>query len=135
MNRKTSGDKPTLRVVDPLFADYGPVAAGPQQRHSWRSPAGKLFARIEFDAADRLFDQRASGAAWRLLVEIDRLILAQRGRNPVRLYSPRLRRLGLTHHTRRRALQQLVKAGLVEIELDRRGLSPWVRHLGYPVQR
>lgn len=140
MNRKNGNGKPTLRIVgaedrvDPLFTDYGPVAGA--STHSSRRPSSpQLFARVYLDDADRLFKHRASGAAWRVLVEIDRLILAQRNRNPVRLYSPRLRRAGLTRATRKRALQQLVKAGLIEIEQNSRGLSPWVRHLGYPVQR
>jgi hypothetical protein len=136
---KKSG-KPSLRVVgsnnntDPLFADYGPAVGG-LTHHPRRSPAVRLFARIYFDDADRLFTYRASGAAWRLLVEIDRLILAQRGRNPMRLYSPRLHRAGFSRATRKRALQQLIKAGLIEIEQDSKGLSPWVRHLGYSVRR
>jgi hypothetical protein len=135
------GDKPALRVVgsndnvDPLFADYGPAAGAPPPGRVRRPLASRPFARVYLDDADRLFDHRVGGAAWRLLVEIDRLILAQRNRNPVRLYSPRLRRLGLTRATRQRALRQLVKAGLIEIEQNSRGLSPWVRHLGYPVQR
>jgi hypothetical protein len=139
--RKPGSGKPTLRIVrpddaanDPLFADYGPVAEVPKSR-ALRPLASKPFARIYLDVADRLFEHRVSGAAWRLLVEIDRLILTQRSRNPVQLYSRRLRRLGLADETRRRALRQLTKAGLIEIQHNDKGLSPWVRHLGYPTRR
>jgi hypothetical protein len=122
--RKPGDSGPSLRVVgssddaDPLFADYG--LAGAPKGQSRRPLASKPFARIYLEDADRLFGHRVSGAAWRVLVEIDRLILAQRNRNPVRLYSPRLRRLGLRDHARQRALRQLVKAGLIEIEQTKR---------------
>jgi hypothetical protein len=141
VSRKNDNGRPTLRVVsskddadDPLFADYGPAAGAPKGR-ARRPLADKPFARTYLEDADRLFEHRASGAAWRLLVEIDRLVLAQRGANPVRLYSPRLRRIGLTAHLRQRALRQLVKAGLVEVTQNSKGLGPWVRHLSYPIQR
>jgi hypothetical protein len=137
--KKPGGRKPSLRLVgsgadDPLFADYGPITGAPKGS-SRRPLAMRPFARIYLDDADRLFNDRVSGAAWRLLVEIDRMVLAQRGRNPVRLYSRRLRRLRLISGMRQRALQQLVKARLIEVTPNSGGLGPWVRHLGYPVQR
>lgn len=138
---KNGSGKPALRVVssndnagDPLFADYGPTTGGPKGQ-ARRPLASKPFARIYLDVADRLFEHRVGCAAWRLLIEIDRLVLTQRGRNPVLLYSRRLRTLGLADKARHRALRQLVKAGLIEVRLSNRGLSPWVRHLGYPVRR
>ena len=100
MSKKPAGGRPTLRVVgpeddvDPLFADYGPAAGAPKDQ-ARRPLAAKPFARVYLDVADRLFEHRVSGAAWRLLIEIDRLVLTQRGRNPVLLYSRRLRNIGL----------------------------------------
>ena len=140
MSKKSAGGRPTLRVigpeddVDPLFADYGQAAGAPKDR-TRRPLAAKPFARVYLDVADRLFEHRVGGAAWRLLIEIDRLVLTQHGRNPVLLYSRRLRNIGLADHTRLRALRQLAKAGLIEVKSSNRGLSPWVRHLGYPIRR
>jgi hypothetical protein len=62
------------------------------------------------------------------------MVLTQGGKNPVLFWSPRLRALGLTTHTRQRALQNLKAAGVVKVEQRGRGLSPWVTHLWYPLQ-
>jgi hypothetical protein len=75
---------------------------------------------------------RISGPAWAALIELDRMVLAQRGKNPVRFWSPRLRAAGLVRGVRTRALRQLAAAGVVEVEWGKRGLSPLVRHLWYP---
>jgi hypothetical protein len=60
------------------------------------------------------------------------MVLAQRGKNPVRFWSPRLRAAGLVRGVRTRALRQLAAAGVIEVEWGKIGLSPLVRHLWYP---
>jgi hypothetical protein len=130
MNNK--GGRPPLRVVknDMFLDDDGrdPLAG------SRRRSETKLFARVPYDLALKLWRRRVGGAAWMLLVEIDRLILSHRGQNPVRLYSPRLRAAGLTYSARARALRQLEAAGAIKVERRGKGIGPLVWHLGYPRQ-
>jgi hypothetical protein len=94
----------------------------------------ETFARILHDHALELYRHRIGDAAWIVLIELDRMIFAQRGKNPVLFWSPRLRAIGLTAHTRRRALQNLEKAGVITIEGRGNGLSPRVTHLWHPFQ-
>jgi hypothetical protein len=96
-----------------------------------RQRAVETFARIPHERAYALYRHRVSAAAWVLLVELDRLVLKARGRNPVLLWSSALRDLGVTHNTRARALRELEAAGAVRIEKRGRGLSPMVTHLWY----
>jgi hypothetical protein len=91
------------------------------------------FARLPYDLAFGLY-KHVGGAPWIVLVELDRMILSQRGKNPVIFWSPRLRALGLTKHTRARALRQLEAAGVIKVVQRERGLGPWVTHLCYPLQ-
>jgi hypothetical protein len=99
-----------------------------------RDRSVETFARIPHDRALALYRYKLSGAAWLVLIELDRLILKQRGKNPVRFWSPRLRAVGLVTRTRMRALCQLEAAGVIKIEQKGNGLSPWVTHLWYPCQ-
>ena len=94
----------------------------------------ETFARIPHDKGLALCKHKLSGAAWVLLIELDRLVLKHRGQNPVKLVSARLRATGLKDGNRRRALQQLVAAGVVLVEQRGHGLAPWVTHLWYPRQ-
>jgi hypothetical protein len=97
-----------------------------------RSRSAETFARIPHDRALELMRHNIGGPAWVVLIELDRLILKARGRNPVRFWSTRLRAAGLTRHTRTRALRQLEAAGVIKIEQRGKGLSPMVTHLWYP---
>jgi hypothetical protein len=99
-----------------------------------RSRITETFARIPHDRAIELYRHKIGGPAWVVLIELDRLVLKQRGKNPVRFWSPRLRAAGLIARTRMRALRQLEAAGVVKIEWRGKGLSPWVTHLWYPLQ-
>jgi hypothetical protein len=94
----------------------------------------ETFARILHDRALELYNHRIGGAAWITLIELDRMILAQRGKNPVLFWSPRLRGAGLVAHGRAKALGQLEAAGAVKVESRGRGLSPWVTHLWHPLR-
>jgi DNA-binding MarR family transcriptional regulator len=127
--------RPKLYVVgqDPgdVFNDLGKLRtdlAAPLRRQR----TNETFARIPHDRGLELYRHRLSGTAWAVLIELDRLILKASGRNPVRFWSPRLREIGITQHTRTRALRQLEAAGVIKVEQRGKGLSPWVLHLWYP---
>jgi hypothetical protein len=128
--------RPKLHLVgqDPadIFKDLDQLRAdltSPPQR---RKRLTETFARIPHDKALAL--HALSGMAWIVLIELDRLILKAGGRNPVKLSSRRLREIGLTHHTRLKALRQLEKAGVIIVGRRGRGHSPWVLHSWYPRQ-
>jgi hypothetical protein len=128
--------RPRLHLVgeDPadVFDDLDKLreqftAPGPRKR------SGGTFARIPHDQGLALY-RKVGGAPWALLIELDRLVLKGGGRNPVHLWSPRLHKIGLTNHTRTRALRQLETAGVIKVEKGRKGSGPWVTHLWYPRQ-
>ena len=98
-----------------------------------RARSTETFARIPHDRALELYSYRLSKTAWVVLIELDRIILKHRGQNPVKFISARLRQIGLTHHTRMRALQQLAAAGVIKLESRGRGLAPLITHLWYPL--
>jgi hypothetical protein len=100
----------------------------PAQR---RSRATETFARIPHDKGLAL---DVSGTAWRVLIELDRLILKAGGRNPISLSSKRLRAIGLISGTRMRALRRLQAAGVIKVKQRGRGHGPWVFHTWYPKQ-
>jgi hypothetical protein len=93
----------------------------------------ETFARIPHDRARH--ELKYIGApAWRLLIEIDRLILKSRGKNPVRLTNYYLRTVGVTNHSKTRGLRQLEDAGVIRIALSGRGRAPMITHLWFPIQ-
>ena len=59
----------------------------------------KTFARIPHDLAWELYRHGVSSAGWVIMVELDRLILKEGGKNPVRLSNVRLRELGASAGT------------------------------------
>ena len=59
-----------------------------------RAPAKETFARIPHDRGMKLYGQ-IDGAAWIILLELDRLIFKAYGRNPVRLTNPSLEAVGI----------------------------------------
>ena len=108
-------------------------AASDGSRSLRRQRSEETFARIPHDCGLELYRRhRISGSAWAALIELDRMILAQRGQNPVCFWSPSLTAAGIVRGVRSRALHQLAAAGVVEVEPRKRGLSPLVRHLWYP---
>jgi hypothetical protein len=58
-----------------------------------RQRAVETFARIPHDRALELYRHKLSGTAWLVLIELDRILLKARGKNPVRFWSPRLRKV------------------------------------------
>jgi hypothetical protein len=110
-----------------------PPSNSNHSRDGTRQRETDTFARIPHDRGLELYRRhRISGPAWAALIELDRMVLTQRGKNPVRFWSPRLRAAGLVRGVRTRALRQLAAAGVVEVEWGKRGLGPLVRHLWYP---
>jgi hypothetical protein len=98
-----------------------------------RARTVETFARFPHERALALQGQ-ISAAGWIILVELDRLILKGRGRNPVRLTNHRLRELGINRETKQYQLRRLEVAGVVKVETqERKGTV--VTHLWFPVQR
>ena len=91
----------------------------------------ETFARIPHDKGLAL---KISGTAWRVLIELDRLILKAGGQNPIRLSSTRLRAAGLSGQLRTRAIRQLEAARVILVGRRGKGRRPWVLHSWYPRQ-
>jgi hypothetical protein len=105
-----------------------------QQAPVRRKRLTETFARIPHDRGLALYHHKISGAAWVVLIELDRLILRAGGQNPIKFSSTRLRALGLRSAIRSRAFRQLETAGVIARERRGRGLSPWVYHFWFPRQ-
>ena len=88
----------------------------------------ETFARIPYDRARRLYG--LSGAAWALLIELDRLLFEGRGCNPVRLTTKVLKASGLSEKRKRYGLEELEDAGIIAVE-RKRGRSPLITHLWF----
>ena len=104
----------------------------PQQKQR-RKNSPETFARLPHDRALELYQYHLTNAAWIVLIELDRIILRHRGQNPVRFISSPLRAMGLTHHTRKRALEQLAATGIIKVEYEKSGHAPWVTHSWFPL--
>jgi hypothetical protein len=91
----------------------------------------ETFARVPHDKALEL-GRKIDGAAWVILIELDRIILKHHGQNPVKLISGRLRAAGINKRTRSVALRQLEAAGVIRVERRKHGLAPRVTHLWFP---
>ena len=118
-----------------IFDDLGALrraqstATRPAIQGQRRPHLAETFARIPHDRARRLYP--LSGAAWALLIELDRLIFEGRGRNPVRLTTKSLKDSGLTEKRKRYGLEELQGAGVIVVE-RKRGHSPLITHLWFP---
>jgi hypothetical protein len=118
--RKTEGAAPALA---------GPPRAAHRRLRPSLVRETEAFARIPHSRGLDLYKQ-IGGPAWAVLIELDRMILVGRGKNPVTFWSRRLNAAGLTMHTRERALLELEEAGVLEVERRGQGLSPRVRTTG-----
>ena len=132
-----------LRLVsahDPasVFDDLGALRraqtapAGPAFQGQRRQRSVETFARIPHDRARELF-RHIGGPAWILLIELDRLILEGKGRNPVKLTPTTRAAIGLTRWKLDHGLGLLETSGAIIVERHR-GRSPLITHLWYPVQ-
>ena len=121
-----------VSIFDDLDAlrDAGPEPATAHRR----TRLTETFARVPHDRALALLEHDIGSAGWAILVELDRLILIQRGRNPVRLTNSNLRRFGLDHYRKRRALRKLEQAWVISVERGVRQ-APLVTHHWFPIQR
>ena len=96
-----------------------------------RARTSETFARIPHDRAAALRD--IGGVGWLILVEIDRLILKSRGRNPVRLTNHRMHQLGISRQSKRYYLRKLEAAGIIKVQSEVRKWTV-VTLLWFPVQ-
>jgi hypothetical protein len=97
-----------------------------------RARTAETFARIPHERARELWPH-ISSAGWMILIEIDRLILKGRGRNPLKLSNQRLRELGISKHAKHRQLRKLEAAGVVKVHQQRREATV-ILHLWFPNQ-
>ena len=104
-----------------------PVFQGQRRQRSIET-----FARIPHDRARELY-RHIGGPAWILLVELDRLVLDGRGRNPVKLTPTTRAVIGLSRWKLNHGLGLLETSGAITVERHR-GRSPLITHLWYPVQ-
>jgi hypothetical protein len=93
----------------------------------------ETFARFPHDRALALY-RHIGGPAWVVLVELDRAILQNRGRNPIPLPSRNLKAAGLSHQSKGRGLRELEAAGVIRVQSRGQGRHPLVLHLWYPPQ-
>jgi hypothetical protein len=108
----------------------GPSTEAPQRRTRLKG----TFARIPHEQAYELARYKLGGPAWLILIELDRLILEGRGKNPVRLGNHNLKRAGVDRHTKTRALRQLEATGVISVRTLGVGKAPWVTHHWFPLQ-
>jgi hypothetical protein len=98
-----------------------------------RAKIQETFARIPHDRAVKLY-RHLGGPEWLLLIEIDRLILKNRGRNPIKLTNQNLAVAGMQPKTKARALRRLQRAGVITVAPYEPGQSPVVTHLWYAIK-
>jgi hypothetical protein len=121
--------RPRLRLVgehDPasVFDDLDALRtaqatpATPAFQGQRRQRSSETFARIPHDRARELYRQ-IGGPAWILLVELDRLVLEGRGRNPVKLTPAVREAVGLSRWKLDHGLGLLEAAGIIRVERHR----------------
>ena len=96
-----------------------------------RERSTETFARIPHDRAAAM--RGIGGVGWLIVIEIDRLILKGRGRNPVRLTNHRMHQLGISRQSKRYHLRQLEVVGIVKVQSEARKWTV-VTLLWFPVQ-
>lgn len=123
-----------VKTNDPtaVFDDIGALREAMPAVAAKRGRSAETFARFPHERAMAMRD--IGGIGWSLVVEIDRLILKGRGRNPVRLTNHRLRELGISRQSKRYYLRQLEAAGVVKVQSEARKWTV-VTLLWFPVQR
>jgi hypothetical protein len=106
------------------------TGAAPARRK--RAPTKGTFAKIPHDRGIALFG-RIDGAAWVILLELDRLIFKSFGQNPVRLTNHTLKAVGMPRNSKWKALRQLEDAGVITVARDGRK-APLITHLWHPLK-
>jgi|SRR6516225_1688387 len=128
--------RPRFRVVktnDPaaVFDDIDALREAMPAVATKRARTAETFARLPHDQAAAMRD--IGGIGWLLVVEIDRLILKGRGRNPVRLTNHRMHQLGISRQSKRYYLRKLEAAGIIKVQSEVRKWTV-VTLLWFPVQ-
>jgi hypothetical protein len=95
-----------------------------------RAPAKETFARIPHKRGMELYEH-IGGAAWVILLELDRLIFKSFGRNPIRLANHNLDAVGVSRNAKSKALRQLQDAGVITVDQQGREAA-MVTHLWHP---
>jgi hypothetical protein len=97
-----------------------------------RARTGETFARIPHRRGLELYG-RIHGAAWIILLELDRLIFKSFGRNPVRLANHNLEAIGVSRNAKLKALRELQDAGVITVNQQGREAA-MVTHLWHPLK-
>jgi DNA-binding transcriptional ArsR family regulator len=97
-----------------------------------RARTKETFARIPHESGMKLYG-RIDGAAWIILLELDRLIYKSYGQNPVRLTNQNLAAVGMPRNTKSKALRQLEDAGVITVVQDGQAAA-LVTHLWHPAK-
>jgi hypothetical protein len=100
--------------------------------HHKRVRAKETFARIPHELGMKLYG-RIDGAAWIILLELDRLIFKSYGQNPVHLTNQNLAVVGMPRNTKSKALRQLQDAGVITVVQDGQAAA-LVTHLWHPIK-
>jgi hypothetical protein len=119
-------------VLEQRRANAQKAKTATRSRPSRRPRSEETFARFPYGRARDLFRQ-IGGPAWMLLIEIDRLVLENKGRNPVKLTTEALEGSDLTRRQVQRGLRRLERAEVITVE-HRSGRCPLVAHLWYPIK-
>jgi hypothetical protein len=126
--------------LDALREQSKPTPSAPVFQGARRPRSTETFARIPHDRARALClhltrgKGRVGKAVFPILIELDRLILEGRGRNPVKLTTATLTDTGLTRWQVYHGLRQLEDAGVITVERWI-GRCPMVLHGWFPIQR
>jgi hypothetical protein len=102
----------------------------PAQREGAR--VTETFARLPHKRGMELYEH-IGGAAWVILLELDRLIFKSFGRNPVRLANHNLEAVGISRNAKSKALRQLQDAGVIKVDQQGREAAV-VTHLWHPLK-
>jgi hypothetical protein len=87
----------------------------------------ETFARIPHQRGMELYG-RIDGAAWVILLELDRLIFRSFGQNPVRLTNEALKAVGMSRNAKWKALQQLQNAKVITVAQQGREAAVVTHH-------
>lgn len=122
-----------VKTNDPaaVFDDLAALRETMPAMATKRARATETFARIPHDQAAAM--RNIGGIGWLIMVEIDRLILKGRGRNPVRLTNHRMHQLGISRQSKWYYLRQLEAAGVVKVQAETRKWTV-VTLLWFPLQ-
>jgi hypothetical protein len=127
---KTNDPAAVFDDIDALREIQTAAPAAPTFQRQRQKRNTEYFVRIPIERARPL--KHLSGTAWWLWIELEWLVFKSHGRNPVKLTSHSTP--GLSRFAKARALQQLVRAGVIFIE-QKPGCAPLVTLRWHPIQQ